>query len=53
MVEEAEVHTVICDCQVTIRTGVDNGGKRNGVTSVRLHGRQCQAEEGGGGGAAL
>ncbi len=51
-VEEEEVHTIVFDCQVIIRPGVDDGGKRSGVILVRLRGRQRQAGEGGGGGAA-
>ncbi len=52
VVEEEEVRAVVLICQVRIQPGVDNGGKRSGVTSVGLRGRQCQAGEGGGGGAA-
>jgi hypothetical protein len=43
---------VVFICQVLIQSGVDNWGKRSGVTLVGLGGRQCQAGEGGGGGAA-
>jgi hypothetical protein len=35
-----------------IQPGVDNGGKRGGVTLVGLSGKKCQAGEGGGGGDA-
>jgi hypothetical protein len=52
-VEEKEVRTIVVDCQVTIQPRVEDGGKRSGATLVRLCGRQCQAGEGGGGGAAL
>jgi hypothetical protein len=39
-VEEEQVRTVVFDHQVTIRPGLDDGGKRSGVTLVRLCGRQ-------------
>jgi hypothetical protein len=52
VVEEDEVRTIVFDCQVTIQPGVDDGGKRSSVTSVRLRGRQRQAGDGGGEGAA-
>ncbi len=53
VVEEEEVHAVVLICQVLIQLGVDNGGKRSSLTLVGLRGRQRQAREGGGGGAAL
>ncbi len=51
-VEEEEVCTDVFDCQVTIQSGVDDRGGRSSATLVRLRGRQRQAWEGGGGGAA-
>ncbi len=53
MVEEEEVGAVVLVCKVPIHPGADDGGKRSGVASVGLRGSQRQAEEGGGGGAAL
>jgi hypothetical protein len=44
---------VVLVCQVPIHPGVDDGGKRRGVTLVGLRGSQRQAGKGGGGGAAL
>jgi hypothetical protein len=45
VVEEEEVHTVVLICQVLTQPGVDDGGKRSGVTLVGLRGRQRQAGE--------
>ncbi len=53
VVEEEEICTVALICQILIQLGVDDGGKRSSVTLVGLRGRQCQAGEGGGGGAVL
>jgi hypothetical protein len=47
-----EVGAVVLVCQVLNHPGVDDGGKRSGVTSVGLRGSQRQAGEGGGGGCA-
>jgi hypothetical protein len=52
VVEEDEVGAVALVCQVPIHPGVDNGGKRSGVTLVGLRGSQRQAGKGGEGGAA-
>ncbi len=52
MVEEEEVHAVVLIHQVLIQLGVDNGGKRSSVMLVGLRGKQRQARERGGGGAA-
>ena len=52
VVEEDEVSAVVLVCQVPIHPKVDNRGKRNGMMLVGLLGIQCQAGEGGGGGAA-
>ncbi len=52
VVEEEEVGAVVLVGQVPIHPGVDDGGKRSSMTLVELGGRQCQAGEGGGGGAA-
>ncbi len=52
MVEEEEVSAIVPVCQVPIHPGVDDRGKRSGVTLVGLRGSQRQAGEGGGGGAA-
>ncbi len=46
-----KVRAVVLIRQVLIQPGVDDGGKRSGVTLVGLRGRHCQAGEGGGGGA--
>jgi hypothetical protein len=46
VVEEDEVSAVALVCQVPILPGVDDGGKRNGVTSVGLCGCQRQAGRG-------
>ncbi len=53
MVEEEEVQAIVLIRQVTIQSGVGDGGKRSNVTLVELPGRQGQSGEGGGGGAAL
>jgi hypothetical protein len=46
------VHAVVLIRKVLIQPGVDYGGKRSGLTSVGLRGRQRQAGGEGGGGAA-
>jgi hypothetical protein len=46
-----EVGAVVLVRQVPNHPGVDDGGKRSGVTLVGLCGSQRQAGEGGGGGA--
>jgi hypothetical protein len=53
VVEEEEVGAIVLVRQVPIHPGVDDGGKRRGVTLVGLCGSQRQAGGGGGGGAAL
>jgi hypothetical protein len=50
-VEEEEFGAVVLVGQVLSHPGVDDGGKRSGVTSVGLCGSQHQVGEGGGGGA--
>ncbi len=50
--EEEEVHGVVLRGQVPIQPGLDDGRMSSGVTLVGLRGRQYQAGEGGGGGAA-
>jgi hypothetical protein len=52
VVEEKEVRAIVLFRQVPIHPGVEDGGKRSGVTLVGLLGSQRQAGEGGGGGAA-
>ncbi len=52
VVEEEEIGAVVLVRQVPIHPGVDDGGTSSGVVLVGLRGSQCQAEEGGGGGAA-
>ncbi len=52
VVEEEEDGTIVLICQVPIQPGVDDGGKRSGVTFVGLTGSQRQAREGGGESAA-
>ncbi len=52
MMEEEDVRAIVLTHQVLIQPGVDDGGKRSGVTLVGLCGSQRQAGEGGGGGAA-
>jgi hypothetical protein len=51
-VEEEEVRTIVLGCQAPIRPGVDDGGWSSGVRLVGLCGRQRQAGEEGGVGAA-
>ncbi len=48
---EEEDGTIALVHQVPIHPGVDDGGKRSGVTLVGLRGSQRQVGEGGGGGA--
>ncbi len=45
MVENEEVSAVALVRQIPVQPGVDDGGKRNGMTLVGLLGSQCQAGE--------
>ncbi len=51
VVEEDKVGAIALICQVPIHPGVNDGGKRSGLTLVKLRGSRCQAGEEGGGGA--
>ncbi len=46
LVEEEEVRGVVLLYRVQIQPGVDDGGKRSGVTLVGLHGRLRHSGEG-------